>query len=242
MAFPEQYTDVIGPTTIKRETLSRGELSTARALGIDLESKIGVSSSISSENMVIPRFIEAWRNEKCAPDLLPYEEHLVEELQQALSDISKNKILKEDETGVTDLSLLRYNWLLKSYFRIRLHKIQSHYRFLRYNAKAASCMSKQERVFHADFTKLCDEHINTMVMMETDDNFKGIQKNPALKTDPEKIDPVFEMNRFVFARAKTDIPELAGETGSGSIDNGAVICGRYRSLADHLKSKHLELI
>ncbi|XP_051157724.1 DNA replication complex GINS protein SLD5 [Leptopilina boulardi] len=71
----------------------------------------------------------AWLNEKFAPELLPHKENLIRFMMQCLSDMEeKLESLEKDDIRITihTMELNRIRFLISSYLRTRLKKIENH--------------------------------------------------------------------------------------------------------------------
>lgn len=145
----EQYDAQIGAPGQQNETRTVVNPATFRSLGFSPEVATFGTKTETVGKSLVASFIESWRNERCAPEILPYETQLVHDMQECLTQsntVLKNKftffqrfvalfsfVLRVDTKAGQDLrelSILRLSWLLKSYLRIRLHKIQKFHRLI----------------------------------------------------------------------------------------------------------------
>eukprot|EP01017_Pseudomicrothorax_dubius_P047620 TRINITY_DN8574_c0_g1_i1.p1 TRINITY_DN8574_c0_g1~~TRINITY_DN8574_c0_g1_i1.p1 ORF type:complete len:143 (+),score=38.69 TRINITY_DN8574_c0_g1_i1:28-456(+) len=95
--------------------------------------------------------------EKSSPNLLPYQENIVNELseiikhqEQVIQKQTENKFLH----NIYELDLLRTKYMLKSYLRLRLGKVQKFYLYFMQHEPRQSLLSANERDFLKKFYQL----------------------------------------------------------------------------------------
>ena len=89
----QKYDEVIGSASQRQATATEVDQNVLRRLGLQPEMTFSGDRIRTEHSNLVTRFIESWRNEKCAPELLPYEQNLVSNLQQAIR--SSNERMSE---------------------------------------------------------------------------------------------------------------------------------------------------
>ena len=80
-----KYDDVIGSASQREATTSEIDQNMLRSLGFREDMTMGTERETVDTSTLVTRFIESWRNEKCSPEILPYEHTLVSNLQDAIN-------------------------------------------------------------------------------------------------------------------------------------------------------------
>ncbi|KAG2218506.1 hypothetical protein INT45_004108 [Circinella minor] len=113
----------------------------------------------------IKELTNAWMNERNSPELLTYKGYLVNELVEQL-DYQVNRILETPMTSHQDKlnSMLyqneieRIKFIIKSYLRTRLHKIEQCTLDLLRNQDIEELMSEKELIYARNYQKLVEQH------------------------------------------------------------------------------------
>ncbi|KAG2261121.1 hypothetical protein Bca52824_068200 [Brassica carinata] len=124
----------------------------------------------------------AWRNEKAAPEILPYEGALVERakgqielVEENIEDYVKNGI---DPLVVSlyQMDLDRTQFLLRSYLRVRLLKIEKFMFHILKSEEAESRLSEQEKVFARRCAEDLAKHFEESVLLKLPENYQSVLK------------------------------------------------------------------
>ena len=122
----------------------------------------------------------AWRNEKLAPELLHYEEECVERVKQAIDDkeeeiddlqeaIANNNNANNANYNINNKiissslywyrkEIERIKYILHSYLRIRIWKIQKYYLYVMSDKETYNKLSEKEMKFVASYSDLVERH------------------------------------------------------------------------------------
>jgi hypothetical protein len=136
-----------------------------------LEEELGAAEAVASSevNPAIDDLIRAWCNEKAAPELLPYNGELVAaflsnvQLQQAELASGRRDVFI---AGLYQLDIDRVKFVLASYLRARLAKVQRWYLHLQGAPEARERLSPAEREFLRDFTAARSKHLDAVVLQQ----------------------------------------------------------------------------
>lgn len=187
---------------------------------------------------------EAWLNEKFAPEILPHQSDLVDCMLQQITHMEQN--MKRLEKG--DLRLLihmmeldRIRFLISSYLRIRLEKIEKyaiHILSQEANRSLEECyLTSAELQFAKDFIASIETLFKATALNYMPGNFQTFEK------DQLSVKP--NMQAYVFLRAND---RITGVVLPGSIDEeidfepGSQHIVPYKAVADLVKSGAVQLI
>ncbi|XP_058057675.1 DNA replication complex GINS protein SLD5 [Anopheles bellator] len=208
---------------------------------VDHEAEEDDEIQMSSQE-VLESLQRAWINEKFAPDLLPYEESLVEmvmiqlvHMEENLASTNKNDLLYI----VHRMEVERIRFIVASYLRCRLQKIETYASHILDTDSArpsdAKRLSDAEHKFAVDFHESVENHFYQLVVRHMPQNHQ----------DDERIRRVVpNVDGHVFARARKNIGEysLAGGEHSLNIKSGSVHLFKYRDIEPLIVDGLLELI
>lgn len=197
---------------------------------------------------VVRKFEEVWVNEKLAPDLLQYEGELVECVIDQIQHMenSLQNIRKEDFRIVFHkMELDRIKFVLSSYLRIRLEKIEKFGAHLLHQEQQgtldSSLMSDEERTFALGYMSSIKNYLHDSALKNMPPNMQSI------KLEEAGSKPT--MDSSVFVRVKKEcrgvmIEESAeyGEEEIIDLNQGSQHVLRYRPIASLLKDGSVQLI
>lgn len=197
---------------------------------------------------VVQKLEEVWVNEKLSPDLLQYEGELVECLLDQVQHMenSLQNIKKEDFRIVFHkMELDRIKFVLSSYLRIRLEKIEKFGAHLLHQEQQgsteSSLMSDEERTFAQGYVSSIKNYIDEAALKNMPSNMQSMKL--------EEIGSKPLMNSSVFIRVKKEcrgvMIEETSEYGDDEIidlmqDSQHVL--RYKPVATLLKEGFIQLI
>ncbi|AED95757.1 DNA replication protein-like protein [Arabidopsis thaliana] len=124
----------------------------------------------------------AWRNEKAAPEILQYEGALVDRAKEQI-ELVEETIEDYVENGIDPLvvslyqmDLDRAQFLLRSYLRVRLLKIEK-FMFHNLNSEEAERrLSEQEKVFATRCADDLAKHFEETVLLKLPENYQSVLK------------------------------------------------------------------
>jgi GINS complex subunit 4 len=137
----------------------------------------GVTSNGSRKQELLKHLTDAWILERNSPELLPYEERLLEDAKNALSS-RMNYILEIGEIDLkinfqlviiqTEMERLKY--LIRSYLRTRLAKIDRYSLHYSRDAVNATRLSALERHYAAKHQVILERHVRASFLKEFADS------------------------------------------------------------------------
>ncbi|XP_022094332.1 DNA replication complex GINS protein SLD5-like [Acanthaster planci] len=199
---------------------------------------------------VLQKLEEAWLNEKFSPDLLESKSELVdcmlEQIQQMESNISRCK--KGDfRIIVHKMEIDRIRYILSSYLRIRLGKIEKYFHNILKKEAARkddepSRLSQEEFAFAKEFAENTDNHFKSVALRHMPPNLQALEQ--------DKRAPKPNLDAYVFLRANQKQeqvliePELEDDQNAEVIDleESAQYIMRYQPIASLVTGGAVSLI
>jgi len=150
----------------------------------------------------------AWRNERMAPEILPYQQELIDDqfelttYQQRNLDAIPTWVGGEDdgddeeEPFVTanatehfmQIDLARVQWLLRSYLRLRVRKLES---FSHYYFENPEFLSQQERKLVKDLAEIEKQQYEQMCIKQVDQRLRKTLMTTEMMPKPDFSNYVF---------------------------------------------------
>lgn len=198
---------------------------------------------------VFAKLEEAWLNEKFSPELLEAKTEIVECIMDQIKVMEENllKCKKDDmKICIHKMELDRIRFVLSSYLRIRLQKIQNYTAYYlnienQRTDKQASLFSPEELKFAKEFHSSIDKHLTELAMQHMPSILQNLNDN--LSGNKPDLDC------YVFLRVNEDtdsvvIDEETTETGEETVDfqkdEQHII--RYQPIRHLVSSSQLTLI
>jgi GINS complex subunit 4 len=198
---------------------------------------------VNPDNIALKR---AWMNEKRCPELLPYETRLVENVMKSLRSqrtlISARQAQWSARDGyMRDLLTMeadRVSYVLKSYLRCRLFKIQKFARF--FVMHASHLLSVAESNFARNLLQISDEALTSMFLRhlpQGDEYFQSL-----VASDDPGGDMVRKPNldRVVFIKVNEAVGSVGPEAIALEKDRSYIV--RYDLVRDLVVDGRINLI
>lgn len=150
---------------------------------------------------VLNKLEQAWCNELLAAELLDYKTYIVECVMEQVKEMEKNlSHIRSDSfvAGIHKLELERIKYVLCSYLRTRLNKIETNVIFLLEEeagrgVDATSKLSPDELVYAKEYADHMENHMGTLVLRHMPSSFQKLDHNKAgtwlCMHDPLYCDP-----------------------------------------------------
>ncbi|KAK4796333.1 hypothetical protein SAY86_028659 [Trapa natans] len=124
----------------------------------------------------------AWRNEKAAPEILRFEEQLINRVSEQIQ-LMEETVDHFTEKGTDPLTVSLYQmdldrtqFLLRSYLRIRLQKIEKCMFHVLNKTELYERLSEQEKIFVQRSAEDFKKHLDESVLLHLPDNYQSILK------------------------------------------------------------------
>lgn len=197
-------------------------------------------------NRAVARLRKILRNEEGAPEILQYESATVHEMQRLIS--AQTEVVDENEDVSTSLEshlqrleIDRLNYMLRSYFRIRIKKIEESVLFIFNDEEVYDRLSLQEQKFGTTYMDLVENHFDKSFLSMLPERLRILDKdgNVDHATPPE-------LDKFVFCRVLKMIGQyvVSDEPNDEPFDlvKDDIICIRYGSVRKLLVVGDAELL
>uniref|UniRef100_A0A1J3GI08 DNA replication complex GINS protein SLD5 n=1 Tax=Noccaea caerulescens TaxID=107243 RepID=A0A1J3GI08_NOCCA len=193
----------------------------------------------------------AWRNEKAAPEILQYEGGLVQRVKGQIELVEEN-IEDYVENGsdplvvsLYQMDLDRTQFLLRSYLRVRLLKIE---KFMFHNLKseeAESRLSEQEKVFAKRCADDLAKHFEESVLLKLPENYQSVLKQ-SLISETDDMVPEPHLDTFVVCKSNNFVSLNLYEEGESpetvEMESGDLYFIRYKIVKGAIESGKIDLI
>eukprot|EP00658_Telonema_sp_P-2_P024417 TRINITY_DN19802_c0_g1_i2.p1 TRINITY_DN19802_c0_g1~~TRINITY_DN19802_c0_g1_i2.p1 ORF type:complete len:201 (+),score=57.45 TRINITY_DN19802_c0_g1_i2:3-605(+) len=137
-----------------------------------------------SDEGLIQRLKVAWRNERCSPELLPAEQVLVDKVMN-LVEAQERQIEEQWEAenkeesvriamALQQLELDRIRFMLRSYLRARLNKVEKYTTYYLDNSKV-DCLSDNERSFAIRYKEMIERHFEVSLLNEIPEKLRSLE-------------------------------------------------------------------
>ncbi|KAJ8767504.1 hypothetical protein K2173_017548 [Erythroxylum novogranatense] len=149
----------------------------------------------------------AWRNEKAAPEILQYETALIQRIKEQIQLAEQNvEIFESNGIGSLTVSLYqmdldRSQFLLRSYLRIRLQKIEKYLFHILKTDDQLNRLSRQEQVFARRCTDDLGSHLDETVLSRLPDNYQSVLKQSVTSEEDDMV-PAPRLDTFVVCKAR----------------------------------------
>ncbi|OVA16749.1 GINS complex [Macleaya cordata] len=191
----------------------------------------------------------AWRNEKASPEILQFQEALVQRAREQ-TQLSEGTVEEYAEDGTDPLRVSLYQmdldrtqFLLRSYLRIRLQKIE---RYMIHISKTElwNRLSKQERKFATSCTDNLGKHLNQSVLSRLPYGYQDILKQ-SISSEEDDMVPEPQLDTFVFCKSKGSVGSFQlDDVGDEIVDLIAddLYVLRYKSIKALVETGQIDLV
>ena len=205
---------------------------------------------------VIQRLQQAWMNELFAPELLQPQIEVVDCLLDQIKSTEENLAqLDRGHFGIPihKMELQRVRFMIASYLRLRLQKIQKQVHFLskRSDDEINSIMTTEEANFMRSFKKNTDTLFNKLALDHIPERARRVKftEFSASTTNASNEAPKPNLNATVFVKATEDVQGvfIEDEAGRGrdeeyDMEKDSQHVLRYKSVSHLVQSGAVKLI
>lgn len=193
----------------------------------------------------------SWRNEKAAPEILQFELSLVQRSTEQIQLMEE--IVEESMTSGVDpltvslyqMDLDRTQFLLRSYIRIRLQKIEKYMAHIHKTTELWNRLSKQEQKYAQRCIEDLKEHFEKSVLSKLPDRYKSSLKQSVISEEDDMV-PEPQLDTYVICRAKRSLGAFqlddSAEENPVSLDAGDPYAIRYKSIKSLVYSGQIDLV
>ncbi|XP_028778753.1 DNA replication complex GINS protein SLD5 isoform X2 [Neltuma alba] len=160
----------------------------------------------------------AWRNEKAAPEILRFETDLIGRIREQIQ-LMEETVEEKSAAGIDPLSISLYQmdldraqFLLRSYLRVRIQKIEKFVFHIAKTDELWNKLSKEEKNFARRCTEDLKQHLEDSVLSKLPENYQSFQKQSVISEEDDMI-PEAQLDTFVVCRSKEYLTGIQLEDG-----------------------------
>ncbi|EAU83489.1 hypothetical protein CC1G_04745 [Coprinopsis cinerea okayama7 len=203
-----------------------------------------IEEGSAEANTPLQQLIRHWMNERHAPDILPAQEELLSGLLDHLRLQSRNvQILRDDPRTsesehfrimLVQTEIERVKFIIRSYIRTRLYKIERYARFITSDADVQTRITASEREHASRHAKLTEQHLYLSVLQSLPEAQSHLDDTPvfypSMVTQPDKTRPVF-------VHALQECPPIRLPDGNSmTMKKGHIVLTQYQ-VVEHLVAR-----
>lgn len=193
----------------------------------------------------------AWRNEKAAPEILRYQEDLVKRAKEQIQ-LMEETVEEFAESGIDPLTVSLYQmdldraqFLLRSYLRVRLLKIEKYVFHILKSDETESLLSEQEKMFARRCADNMGKHLEESVLLRLPDNYQSVLKQSIISEEDDMV-PQPELETFVVCKSKNFVSLNLYEDGENpetvEMDRGDLYFIRYKIIKRAVETGKIDLV
>jgi GINS complex subunit 4 len=220
-------------------------MDTADLFETSIEESLDVEEEEFTAAEVLQKLEDAWLNEKHSPELLEPKMEIVECMLDQVNTMEENltKLKKGDlRTPVHRMELSRIRFMINSYLRIRLEKIQRNiHSVTRSDQDNPDRLTDEERQFAASHRDNTDTLFSALALRHTPGQFEPDKVQPKM--------PELNLGTAVFVKVREDVQgvDILDETGQGRDDTIDLSTGsqhlvKYSAVSHLVNNGSLQLI
>lgn len=202
-----------------------------------------------AKETAITTMTTALLNEKGAPELLPYQSDLVEDLKRQISLQMKEMDRAEAAFApLYEMEIDRAKYLLASYLRVRLKKLEKFGMHVLLSGHMHDRLSPAELAFTKKYVDIKHEHLTRSMLQHLPEQYRTlIDTYRASEDGTRRISMVREpkLDRVVFCRVTDDVGDFTSDDSPHSAPEemlkGSSWLARYSSIASLLHAGRAEL-
>lgn len=160
----------------------------------------------------------AWRNEKAAPEILRFESDLINRVKGQI-ELMEETVEEKLSVGSDPLSVSLYQmdldrtlFLLRSYLRIRILKIEKYMFHIRKTQELWNRLSRDEKFFTERCTDDLKEHLESSVLSKLPENYQSYERQSVISEEDDMV-PAPRLDTFVLCRSKEYLTGIQLEDG-----------------------------
>eukprot|EP00092_Neocalanus_flemingeri_P008998 GFUD01009682.1.p1 GENE.GFUD01009682.1~~GFUD01009682.1.p1 ORF type:complete len:220 (+),score=67.38 GFUD01009682.1:37-696(+) len=194
---------------------------------------------------VLQKMEDSWLNEKHSPELLESKMEIVECMMEQVKTMEENlsRLKKEDmRIPVHRMELQRIKFMVNSYLRLRLQKIQSNiFHYTKTDNDNPSRLTQEEADFAMNYKDNLSEHFNSLALR----HIPGVWESAKVTPTP----PAPNLSTAVFVTVREDVPgvDIKDDAGLGRDDTINLVKGsqhmvKYEAISHLVDEGSLQLI
>ncbi|KDO71967.1 hypothetical protein CISIN_1g027653mg [Citrus sinensis] len=155
----------------------------------------------------------AWRNEKAAPEILQFQAPLVKRAKEQIQ-LMEETVEEYEESGMDPLTVSLYqmdldraHFLLRSYLRVRLQKLEKYMFYIWKNESLWSRLSDPEKMFVQRCIDDMEKHLEETVLSKLPDNYQSVRRQSVISEEDDMV-PEPQLDTFIACKARNRFVSL----------------------------------
>lgn len=155
----------------------------------------------------------AWRNEKAAPEILQFQAPLVKRAKEQIQ-LMEETVEEYEESGMDPLTVSLYQmdldraqFLLRSYLRVRLQKLEKYMFYIWKNESLWSRLSDPEKMFVQRCIDDMEKHVQETVLSKLPDNYQSVRRQSVISEEDDMV-PEPQLDTFIACKARNRFVSL----------------------------------
>ncbi|KJE88453.1 hypothetical protein CAOG_00109 [Capsaspora owczarzaki ATCC 30864] len=173
-------------------------------------------------NNDVRRLKQSWLNEKNAPEILQFESELVKDLTdnvqtqiRQLSEIQSSDVMTAFANNLKRMEYDRLLFVIRSYLRTRLTKIQRHAMYILSSAEMRQRLSPEELRFTHSYVTLSEQHYSNSCLHDFPEMIQRL--------DEKGMIPEPDLQTHVFCKVMEDVGDVEIERADVSGVNSVTL-------------------
>ncbi|KAI8852530.1 hypothetical protein BC829DRAFT_65615 [Chytridium lagenaria] len=160
----------------------------------------------------LPKLIQWWVTERTTADILPYQNNIVENVLELLSEQEGSQVVNEENEAfvrsIYEQEIERVKFVIRSYLRTRISKIEQYCTGILKSNSLRNRLAPHEVSFAERYQALVDEHYRKSFLSKLPATLQSLDsvKEPGIVGYPD-------LNKPVFCRVKKNIGSFIFRTG-----------------------------
>ncbi|KAK7028267.1 DNA replication complex GINS protein SLD5 [Favolaschia claudopus] len=202
------------------------------------------------EQTPLEQLTRHWMNERHAPDILPAQDVLLSSLLDHIRRQSETiQLLRGDPSTseeehirimLAQTEVERVKFIVRSYVRTRLFKIENYARYIIANEDVQSRITMAERDYASRHAHLLDQHFHVSVLRSLPESQAGLDDIPNFIMPPMVTEP--DTTRAVFAHARKSTTVKTPEGAVIDLAKGSLTLLSFSAVADLIADGTVELV
>ncbi|KAJ1742856.1 GINS complex subunit [Coemansia sp. RSA 989] len=219
---------------------------TSGTAGMETETPEAMESQSDSEEETMEDdlsiLMRGWINERNAPDILEYEGTAIENLME-LVDFQSQRISTQPTlvANILKMDVDRVKYLIRSYLRTRLYKIEQHAKYYVDDNMYKSRLSQNELDYAKGFVAIEEKHMKRSFMNQLPPHLRSLSESNVNGLD--MVDRP-DTEAAVFCRVRSNVGEFQFDASEDPIvmRRNNIFITRYSIIRNLLEDGKVELI
>lgn len=155
----------------------------------------------------------AWRNEKAAPEILQFQAPLVKRAKEQIQ-LMEETVEEYEESGMDPLTVSLYQmdldraqFLLRSYLRVRLQKLEKYMFYIWKKESLWNRLSDPEKMFVQRCIDDMEKHLEETVLSKLPDNYQSVRRQSVISEEDDMV-PEPQLDTFIACKARNRFVSL----------------------------------